>query len=62
MIPADESLELLLQWPLILIVLDGYEPQLAGIVVETIREQSEETLQMMMKWAGEAAREGIDVN
>lgn len=62
MIPADESLELLLQWPLVLIVLDGYEPQLAGIVVETIREQDEQTLAIMWDFACDCAKARINVN
>lgn len=32
-------------------ILDGFEPQLAPLVIEVISEQSEDTLQVMMELA-----------
>lgn len=58
----NDALNLLLQWPLVILVLDGYEPQLAQIVIDTINEQSEETVTMLFNFAGDKARESINPN
>lgn len=39
----------------IVCVLDGYEPQLAQIVIDTIREQQETTLTVMFDFACDEA-------
>lgn len=58
----NDALDLLLQWPLVILVLDGYEPRLAQIVIDTINEQSEETITMLFNFAGDAAREQLSLN
>lgn len=40
------------------VCLDGYEPELARIVTETISEQSEETITMLWNFAADEARRG----
>lgn len=62
-IPLDESLGLLYHWPLVVIVLDGYEPALARIVCETISEIKDESVfSVMFNVACERAREGVRLN
>ena len=58
----DDALDLLLQWPLVLLVLDGYEPQLAQTVCDTIREQGELTITVLWNFAADEARRGITRN
>lgn len=41
---------------------DGYEPRLAQIVIETIGEQDELTLSVMMKFMADMAREEMSLN
>lgn len=54
-ITPDDALDLLLEWPLVLIVLDGYEPRLAKIVTDTISEQTELTITLMWNYAADEA-------
>lgn len=58
----DDALDLLLQWPLVLIVLDGYEPRLAKIVTDTIKEQSEATITMLFNFASDEAHRQLSLN
>lgn len=46
----------------VLVCLDGYDPQLGPIVVETIREQDDETLAIMWDFACDCARAEMRVN
>lgn len=45
-----------------LVCLDGYDPQLGPIVVETIRGQDDETLAIMWDFACEIARNEVRRN
>lgn len=56
--PANE----LLAWPPILLILDGYEPQLAPLVIEVVAERDTETCGLVWGIAAEWAREQMNLN
>ena len=43
-------------------ILDGFESQLAQIVIEVISEQSEDTLRVMVELACDEAWRGVNLN
>ncbi|HTG95739.1 MAG TPA: hypothetical protein VL866_24270 [Pyrinomonadaceae bacterium] len=59
MITPDDALNLLLDYPTIIhLVLDGYEPRLASVLIEMFRELDDETARMSVKlWAQAAEKE-----
>lgn len=49
-------------WPAIVVCVDGFDPQLAQIACETIAEQSEETVVLLLTIACMRARWAVSVN
>ena len=59
----SEDLLIMLPWPLVLIVLDGFEPQLAPHVISAIAEITDETtISVLCSLAADEAREGVTRN
>lgn len=52
----------LLAWLLVLVVLDGYEPQLAPLVLEAVAERDTETCGLVWGIAAQWAREQVGMN
>jgi uncharacterized membrane-anchored protein len=56
MIPPDDALDLLLNYPVtIFLVLDGYEPRLAGVLVKMFRQLDDESAAMSVRLWAQAA-------
>jgi hypothetical protein len=55
----DDALDLLLDYPVVIyLVLDGYEPRLAGMVLDALRDLDDDSAQVTVRlWALGAALE-----
>ena len=62
MTPTTLDYSQLVPWPLVVIINDGYIPELANYATEAVREFHEDTLSLVWGLAADRAREEMERN